>query len=220
MYMQFLQTYHNLLLYYHKQTPCNFQLDPIRLQNVKQTDSSPSCLINVLLAFYHWSNPFKGNHRMYGCVIISNHRTPNTILGTGDGWIHFGAVHLMRPSRMRPPDQRYHHHWWRATDQSHPIQISRVPRHLGLQNSTRHQSLCERRVDEVASGHWSPVRQEDANLPQGESLQVDCAPSGTLQVRVLASDYQAWASSSNNGDEDAEVAAGSHTTRLSHERRR
>lgn len=119
----------------------------------------------------------------------------------------------MRQSRKRPPDRRCHHHWWRATDQSHPIQISRVPCHLRLQNPTRRQSLCERSVDEVASGHWSPVRQEDANLPQGESLQVDCAPSGILQVSVLASDHQAWASSSHNGDEDAKVAAGSHTTR-------
>lgn len=31
----------------------------------------------------------------------------------------------------------------------------------------------------VASGHWSPVWQEDANLSQDESLQVNRAPSGT-----------------------------------------
>lgn len=31
----------------------------------------------------------------------------------------------------------------------------------------------------MASGHWSPVRQENANSSQDESLQVSRAPSGT-----------------------------------------
>lgn len=61
------------------------------------------------------------------------------------------------------------------------------------------------------------MRQENANLPQGESLQVNRALSGAARVRVLASDEQARASSSHHGDEYAEVAPGSHTTRPSDE---